>query len=293
MIDRALPIKARLGESPVWSPLDQRLYWVDIEGHRLHRFRPSDGANESIDVGQEIGCVALKRDGGIVAGMRKGVYAIDVWGEAPRLLLAPEADKPDNRFNDGSVDPRGRFWAGTMKMVGEPEAAGSFYRFDSHTECVQMLRGFFTTNGLAFSPDGRTLYCSDSYRSVRTIWAFDYDLDDGAISYRRVFFDTNSVAGRPDGGAVDVEGCYWMAGVGGWQVLRITPDGKVDRIIDMPVERPTKLAFGGADLRTAFVTSTLDGITPGTEARQPQAGSLFAFDAGVEGLPQSYLAESW
>ncbi|MDF1790424.1 MAG: SMP-30/gluconolactonase/LRE family protein, partial [Thalassobaculaceae bacterium] len=147
-----------------------------------------------------------------------------------------------------------------------------------------ILDGLYIQNGLAFAPDGRTLYLSDSHPTVRTIWAFDYDLETGTPSNRRVFFDTRLVDGRPDGAAIDADGCYWMAGVDGWQVVRITPAGEVDRIVSVPVQKPTCLAFGGARLDTLYLTSMGPGlISPSTEDRQPQAGGLFAFAPGVAG----------
>ena len=147
------------------------------------------------------------------------------------------------------------------------------------------------TNGLAFSPDGRTFYLADSAAPVRTIWACDYEPASGEIGERRVFVDTHGLAGRPDGGTVDADGCYWMAGIGGWQLVRFTPKGVVDMIVDLPVEKPTKPAFGGADLGTIYVTSIGSGLSEGTEARQPQAGGLFALRVpGVQGLPQPRFA---
>jgi sugar lactone lactonase YvrE len=144
---------------------------------------------------------------------------------------------------------------------------------------------------MAFSPDGRLFYWSDSDPSVQTIWVADYDPASGTLGRRRVLAKTDELAGRPDGGTIDADGCYWMAGVGGWQLVRFTPDGRVDRIVDMPVERPTKIAFGGADLKTLYVTSISGGQTPGTEARQPQAGGIFALSVpGVQGLPAWRLA---
>ena len=169
-----------------------------------------------------------------------------------------------------------------------PEARperGALYRFGPDGACPRVLDGLWTPNGLAFSPDGRTMYLSDSHPSVRTIWALDYDPDNGVASNRRTFFDTQTLAGRPDGGAVDADGCYWMAGVGGWQLVRFTPGGIVDRIIDMPVEKPTKIAFGGARLDVMYVTSIGRGIAREARLRQPHAGGLFAVEAGVAGLP--------
>jgi len=202
-------------------------------------------------------------------------------------LAEAERGRPANRFNDGATDRRGRFWAGTMNRGGPgPEPEGTLYRLDADHRVTAAEDGFFTVNGLAFSPDGRTRYVSDSAPHVRTIWAADYDADDGVATNRRVFFDTRAVAGRPDGGCVDADGCYWMAGVSGWQLVRLTPAGEIDRIVDMPVERPSKIAFGGPGFTTMFVTSISNGLTPGSEAEQPHAGGIFALDLGIAGLPE-------
>ena len=146
-----------------------------------------------------------------------------------------------------------------------------------------LLDGFGIINGLAFSPDSKTAYVSDSIASRQTIWAYDYDLTDGAWTNQRLFFDCNAVAGRPDGGAMDSEGCYWMAGVAGWQLVRLTPRGDVDMIIPMPIEKPTRIAFGGSDLSTLYVTSIGAGLAD--DATQPHAGGLFALTVpGISGV---------
>jgi sugar lactone lactonase YvrE len=157
--------------------------------------------------------------------------------------------------------------------------------------CEKLIDGLIVTNGCAFSPDGRRFYFSDSEPSIRTIWACDHDPDSGALTNRRVFVDTHGLAGRPDGGTVDADGCYWMAGVGGWQLVRFTPQGKVDRIIDLPVEKPTKVAFGGRDLDVLYVTSIGVPSAAGGDPRQPQAGGIFALHVpGVRGIAQPRFA---
>ena len=282
---------SQTGEGAVWDDAAQRLYWVDIPAGLVHRFDPASGRNESRGLDEDVACLAVRESGGLVIATRSGFHFFDFETGGKRPIDDPEAHLAEHRFNDGTTDPRGRFWAGTMKDRGKPVAAGSFYRLDPDLRCHAWESGFFTTNGLAFSPDGRTMYLSDSHASVRTIWACDYDLDDGIPSNRRVFFDTRAVAGRPDGGTVDADGCYWMAGVSGWQLVRLTPSGTIDRIIDMPVERPSKPMFGGANLDTLYVTSIANGLTPGSEGRQKQAGGLFAITGlGVKGLPQTRFA---
>ena len=289
-IECVVPSRSQVGEGAVWDAEDAALWWVDIKAGLIHRHDPASGANEVYDFGEPVGCLARRDAGGLIVAARTGFHFYDPQTGARRSLADPEAHLPGNRFNDGTTDPRGRFWAGTMKDDGGPPARqGQFYRCDPDGRVTAHFDKLFTTNGSAFSPDGRTMYFSDSNPDVRTIWACDYDPDTGTPTGRRVFFDTGQVAGRPDGGTVDADGCYWMAGVGGWQVVRITPHGEVDRIIEMPVERPTKPMFGGADLDILFVTSI--GAGADGDARQPEAGSLFAITGlGATGVAQARFA---
>lgn len=279
-----LDASAEVGEGALWDVLEQALFWVDIPKGHLHRFDPATGENRTWEIGEPIGCLALREPGGAVVALQSGFHLFDFATAEKTPVIDPEADRPHNRFNDGATDRQGRFWAGTMR-TGEPAPDGAFYRLDEDHACSRWQDGIFTANGLAFSPDGRTMYCSDSNPQVRTIWVCDYDATTGTPGPRRVFFDTRAVAGRPDGGTVDADGCYWMAGVGGAQVVRLTPAGRIDRIVDLPVERPTRPAFGGADLDVLFVTSIGARGTPSNA--QPFAGGLFAITGlGVQGVPE-------
>jgi L-arabinonolactonase len=288
--DCVLDAKAKLGESPLWCDREQVLWWADIEGRSLHRFDPATGRDLRIDLPQRIGCFALRETGGFVVALEDGFHFLDGGGGGLAPIVDPELDRPGNRFNDGATDPAGRFVAGTMPM-GPREPVGALYRLWPDRRCELLFDRLTVTNGCAFSPDGTTFYFSDSEASVRTIWACEHDVATGALSNRRVFVDTHGLAGRPDGGAVDADGCYWMAGIGGWQLVRFTPAGKVDLIVEMPVEKPTKVAFGGPALDVLYVTTIGMAPTPGTEQRQPQAGGIFAARiAGVTGLPQPRFA---
>ncbi|MDF1794524.1 MAG: SMP-30/gluconolactonase/LRE family protein, partial [Thalassobaculaceae bacterium] len=226
-IDCVLDARATLGEGIVWHAATEQLWWVDIAAPALHRFTPSTGRNESWAMPSAIGCVAPRAGGGVVVGLEEGWCAFSP-GDGEIAVLNAEAPRgADMRFNDGAVDPAGRFWAGTLPKAGPADAAagaparGDLFRLDAGGNSPLILDGLYIQNGLAFAPDGRTLYLSDSHPAVRTIWAFDYDIATGTPSNRRVFFDTRRVDGRPDGATVDADGCYWMAGVDGWQVVRI------------------------------------------------------------------------
>ncbi len=288
-IELAAATRSRLGEGAVWDVGDQRLWWVDITGGLIHRYDPVTGTNETFDFGEPVGCLARRDAGGLVLAAKSGFWFFDPHSGERHQIADPEAHLPDQRFNDGGTDMQGRFWAGSMKDGGPPAQSGAFYRLDPDLTLTAWRDDFYTTNGLAFSPDGGTMYASDSNPAVRKVWAYGYDRQTGTPSAGRVFFDTNDLAGRPDGGTVDAEGCYWMAGVSGWQLYRVSPEGELVMTIDMPVEKPTKPQFGGADLDILFVTSLRQGLMPGRA--QPEAGSLFAIKGlGIRGVPQVRFA---
>lgn len=277
------------GESPVWSVAEQALYWVDIPAGKLHRWSLASAMTDSWQAPQMLACIAGHSGGGWIAGMETGMFHLkpQANGEVISTLLAKvDHALPGMRFNDGRCDRQGRFWAGTMLLdmaAGKP--VGGLYRYASAdaSSLAAQLDGFIVPNGLAFSPDGRTMYLSDSHPDVQKIWAFDYDIEQGIPGNRRLFVDMNDYAGRPDGAAIDAEGCYWICGNDAGLIHRFTPSGKLDRSLAVPVKKPTMCAFGGANLDTLYVTS----IRPGGDlADQPLAGGVFALDPGVQGLPE-------
>ena len=232
------------GESPVWSIAEQALYWVDIPAKRLHRWSPADGKEHSWQASQMLACIAQTGHGSWIAAMENGLFAITPHADGSldsRLLASVTHALPGMRFNDGRCDRQGRFWAGTMVMdmaAGAP--VGAMYRYNAgQTEPLKaQLPGLIVPNGLAFSPDGKTLYLSDSHPDVQKIWAFDYDTDTGTPHNRRLFVDMSEHPGRPDGAAVDAEGCYWICGNDAGLIHRFTPQGKLDRSLTVPVKNP-------------------------------------------------------
>lgn len=285
--------RCELGEGPVWCPVEQALYWVNIPapGAALHRFHPASGTHERWPISELVSAVILHKDGRILVTCKRGVKFFDRETGQLTLFADPEPDRPHNRFNDGKTDRKGRYWGGTMgdnmdaegRGIEQPQKAGSMYRIDPDGQSARMDTGFTTFNTCAWSPDGRTLYAGDSPVGI---YAYDFDLDAGAISNKRPFFMQPDDLGFTDGSTIDAEGFLWNARWGAGKVIRISPDGKIDRVIEMPVSQPSSCMFGGENFETLYVTSARHGIPQAQLAREPQAGSLFALDVGVRGLPE-------
>lgn len=282
-------VVGELGECPVWCPQEQVLYWIDIPAGNLHRFDPASGQTLTRNVPHEIGSFALREGGGFVMALENGFHFFDWDGGLGEFLGDPEADTPEHRFNDGRTDPDGRFWAGTMRRDQDPSfRASALYRLGTDHAVTRQMGGFIVYNGMAFSPDGNTVYFSDSNRAVRTIWKAPFDRTDGVIGARTVLADTHGLPGRPDGAAVDAEGCYWIALNEGWCLGRFTPDGRLDRLVAVPVEKPSMCAFGGPRLDELYVTSIRPDNRPEEELQRwhSRAGGLFVLSPGVQGLPE-------
>lgn len=275
-----------LGEGPVWSAEEQALYWIDIWRPALRRWQPGSGQFKSWAMPAPIGSFTLRAGGGAVVALKNGLHWFDFEQARATLLIDPEADRPDTRFNDGKCDRLGRFWAGTLDDDGEKLPKGSLYRLDANGS-LHTVRGQVTvSNGLGWSPDNRTMYYTDS--PTRTIVAYDFDLDSGSISNERLFARVE--AGFPDGLTVDAEGYVWSARWDGWQVVRHAPDGSVDRVIEMPVARPTSCMFGGPELRHLYITSARFGLSDEALTVQPLAGGVFVLETDVPGLPEPRFA---
>jgi len=273
----------RLGESAMWHPREQRLYWVDVRAPAAYRLE-ADNSVTTIPLPALGGGLVPRKSGGLAIALQNGFHAIDSKTKEVTFIADPEPDKPDNRVNDGSCDRMGRFWAGTQHVTIRDKALGSLYRLDPDRSVRKMLEVITVSNMVRFSPDDRTLYYADTYSDV--MYALDFSLADGTISNRRVFVDTSNHPGHPDGSAVDADGCLWNAEYGGSRVVRYTPQGKIDRTIMFPVTQPTSCCFGGPRLDTLYVTSATQRIEPELLAKQPLAGGLFAVQVGVTGLPE-------
>jgi len=281
-----LPARARLGECPLWNPAEGCLYWVDIDGRMIHRFDPVSGVDEThLTAGRPTALALTTTRGRLLLAIERRLAFLDWATGDGRDWIALEPDGTGNRLNDGRCDRAGRFWIGSMhEDTSAGRSSGELHRVAGDGTAVTMRSGIGVSNGTAFSPDGRTMYFADT--PLRTVWAYDYDLDTGEPTNERVFLDFSELPGKPDGACVDSDGCYWIACVYGWAIARITPEGRLDRLIRVPVEKPTMPAFGGGDMTTVFVTS-IGGGYQANDPTQPEAGSIFAFEAGVQGLPET------
>jgi sugar lactone lactonase YvrE len=274
-------LEAELGEGPVWVERDQALWFVDIKKQQIHRYNPADGGRRSWDAPEQIGFVFPAEDGGFVAGLQSGLYRFNEKGGTFELIIEVEPDLPGNRLNDGVVDPAGRLWFGTMDN-GEKAKTGAFYCFDEGRLTRTALDGIAITNGPAISPDGRLLYFVDTLKG--TINAAEIR-DDGSLGEARPFARIDPADGYPDGPTIDSNGYLWISLYAGWEARRYAPSGELVDRVRFPVANITKIAFGGADLRTAFATTARQLLSPEKIAKQPLIGALFEFRVNVPGVP--------
>ena len=285
----ALDAQNHLGESPMWSARDQTLWWVNCEQPpELHRWHPESGAHDIWPMPQRIGGFVHKAGGGLLLALADGIYDFDLESEA-LTLRAPSPLPPHVKLHECGCDRQGRFWVGSFDHhfpADRDAAGGAWFRLDGNA-LTRVIEGVSVSNGLAFSPDGRTLYCSNT--PSRCVEAFDIDPETGTLSNRRIFLSLAPGDGHIDGATVDVDGGYWLAVVATGTVRRYLPDGTLDRTIALPCSNPTKPAFGGADMKTLFATSTkmvIKADSPGAELN----GALFAVQTGFIGINEALFA---
>jgi len=275
-----------LGEGPVWSVGDGRLWWTDIQGRRLRSLDPSSGVITDVATPERVGSYALVagRPGTLLTAFETGLAYFDVKTGAVEWLFRPEAPGSGRRFNDGRVDRHGRFWTGTMieDEAKSAPASASLWRIDHDGAASAHVDGVKISNGLAFSPDGRTAYFADS--PLQQIYAYDLHPETGALSNKRLFVQVER--GYPDGGTVDAEGCLWSARWGAGEVVRHAPDGREIQVLKTAASQPTCMAFGGANLTTLFVTSAYEGLTEAQRAAESSSGDLFVFELDTPGLAE-------
>ena len=275
-------IRAELGEGAYWDPVDQVLWWVDIWGRLIHRLDPAKKAEVAFPTPSYIGSLAVRASGGLIVALMDGFYGFDPVTRTFSPIVLPQSRHPLTRFNDGRTDRQGRFWCGTV-FEDPPRATefvGALYRLDKDLSCRKLVEGIGSSNGLAFSPDGKTLYFADSQGGF--VWAWDLDPVTGDIEHRRIFIDFRDSGGCADGATVDSEGCYWSTMPESGKLMRFDPDGQLMRTIMLATSIPTCCEFGGPELDILYVTSARL-----RKLKDPLAGALFAIDVGVKGVPST------
>lgn len=276
-----------LGESPSWLAQEQCLYWVDLRAPALHRLDPATGVVKTWPMPDLVGAVVGRRRGGVVVAISHGLYGFDPETAELTPLAPVEHGPPENRLNDAKCDPAGRIFCGSMWDFGL-HATGGLHRVDAAGRVMQMRSAVTVANAIAFAPDGRTLYFADT--RIGAIEQADYDPETGDIGPWRLFAAADAAPGRPDGATVDVDGYLWNARYQGGCLARFAPDGRVDRLVELPVSQPTSCAFGGSDLRTLYVTTARQRLGADALAAEPLAGALLALDVGVAGRVEPLFA---
>jgi xylono-1,5-lactonase len=279
-------VGAELGEGALWSPREKAVWFVDIKSRRIYRLDPATGERHSWDAPEQVGFVVPASGSRWIAGLQSGLHTFDAASGAFAPLATPEDYPAGNRLNDGFVDTAGRLWFGSMAN-SEEGRAGALYRLcDDGTARVQDA-DYAITNGPCVSPNGKTLYHTDTID--RVIYAFDVN-DDGSLTNKREFVRIERAGAHPDGPVVDSEGCLWSALFGGWGIERYSTGGERIGFVEFPCANVTKAAFGGEDLRTVYATTAKLHLDARARSEQPLAGALFAFQVDTPGLPQNEIS---
>ncbi|WP_044206613.1 SMP-30/gluconolactonase/LRE family protein [Flammeovirga sp. OC4] len=277
-------IPSTLGEGPLWVEYEQAVYWLDIVEKKVHRYSTFNQSKKSWQLSFELTSLAFRESGGFIGTVRDGFALIDFENDDYKMIQSLEEHLPENRFNDGKVDTYGNFWAGSMDEK-EKKASGSLYRLGADGKVAHLDSDYIITNGPAFSPDGKTLYHNDTIK--RVIYA--YDIEDKSIKNKRVLYQLNDPEGYPDGLTVDADGNLWQCSFAGARITKLSPQGEVLEVYEMPVPNITSCTFGGEHLDTLYITTARYLMTDEDKQKFPLAGSLFAFKPGVKGLPTSLV----
>lgn len=285
-VRHAYSAQNHLAEGPIWDPEAGCLYWVNLFRNQMFRWSPTRaGVALTISFDTMVSAVGLRKDGLILAS-NLGFVLTDVDGNVERWIDFPVSLQPGAHANDGAVDRSGRFWAGSASGA---EQRNHLFCLKADGHVAVRESGIGISNGIAWSLDNKTMYYVDSRKSM--IYAYDFDLEAGAISNRRPFVDTHDGIDTPDGITIDSEGCIWCARWDGWKITRYTPDGAIEREIMLPVQRPTSCIFGGEAMRTLYITSARAGLDNLQLAQQPLAGDIFAIDLPVHGFPETRFGD--
>jgi sugar lactone lactonase YvrE len=274
---------ANVGEGPTWDEREHKLYWVDIKGKKIHCFDPNTNQNQTFNMPEVVPCLALRSQGGLVITLKKEFAFFDPKNGEIQRLAQVESHHPNNRFNDGKCDARGRFWADTMDSVDPNRSEGALYVLDERKVLTKKQEKVCCGNGLGWSPDNRTFYFTESFRY--SIFSYDFDVSTGEISNRRLFIEIKDGNVFPDGLTVDSEGFVWVGVYGSGQVRRYDPKGNLERVVYLPVPQPTSCTFGGKDLNILYITTAQENMSPSQLSDAPLSGSLFAVETDIKGLP--------
>ncbi|MFV0593785.1 MAG: SMP-30/gluconolactonase/LRE family protein [Draconibacterium sp.] len=282
VVELVIDSKSELGEGAIWNYRTGELMWVNIKGKILNFYNPSTGFNKEMLTGQMIGTVVPTESGQVLVALQNGIYTLNPETGSKKLLADPEADKPDNRFNDGKCDPAGRFWAGTLSLTGEKKAA-ALYRLDADTSVHKMIDGVGTSNGIVWSADKTHMYYIDT--PTRKVMGYDYDNETGDISNPKVAVEIPDGVGSPDGMTIDADRNLWIALWGGSAVGCFNPEtGELVRKIEVPAKNVTSCAFGDADLGTLYITTAREATSNEDLQKFPHAGGVFKIRPGVKGV---------
>ncbi len=280
-----------LGEAPMWHAEEARLYLVDLRNGQLLIHDPETDDTRRFSFNEPLGCFVFRRSGGVLLALASGLYSFDPATDKRTFLSNPESALTGNRFNDGKCDRDGRFWVGTMRDFATA-TTGSLYRIVQHgagLKADSMISPLGVPNAIAWSPYGTKMYVADSLQG--DIREYTFDRETGEIRDGRVFLAKGIVPGKPDGSTVDADGYVWNARFGGSCVIRIAPDGRIDRIVELPTANATAVAFGGPDLRTLYITTASQRLSPADLEMQPHAGYVFRMRPGCAGLPEPKFAD--
>ena len=288
-IHRLHPHRSILGEGPIWRANESALYWIDLRQPSILRFDPAKSALDQVPakLGERIGGLVFTRDGKMAIVDRSGLHLLDRGKQRRRYLSHPDVDLPDNCFNDAKCDRSGRLWSGSTDTFDELPT-GRLFVFDGTGRGKLIEEGFICANGPAFSPDGRHAYFTDSF--AYEIWRYDIDPSTGEVGPRQSFAKIDPKDGYPDGMTVDSEGCLWNAHWDGWRITCYRPNGKVERVVQLPVPKPTSVAFGGKDMKSLFITTASFGMSDGELNQAPLSGCLLGCELDVVGLADTDYA---
>lgn len=285
-----LDAQAQLGEGALWHQKEQRLYWIDIEGKKLHLYNPATGQDREIPVGARIGTVVPAQDGQALVALQNGIHLLHLDSEKLTLVANPLKGAAGFRFNDGKVDPAGRFWVGSMHLQSK-QGVAALYRLNHDGTVQKVLSDITISNGIVWSANRKTMYYIDT--PTLTIKAYDYDDTTGDLSNPRVAVEVPEEAGFPDGMSIDAEGKLWVAHWGGHSVIRWNPDnGRMMQKVELPVPNVTSCAFGGENLDVLYITTAREGLSAEELQEYPLSGGLFRVSPGVRGVPTNFFQGS-